>query len=111
MERLHSKIDVVSKTGARLPAVVEAEDKLIGSKEVFKITLKYAQHLVCEESDQGFFDALRKVRLLLEQEGVLLCCFGASEDVYPSPMQEDMGPALLAYRTHLGRQALSKDIV
>ena len=111
MEHYQSQIDLIYKTGARVPAVIQAEEVLIDSSERYRVTLKYAERVVSDESDIGFFDALRKLRLFLEQDECLPWCFGASEDVYPSPMQESMGPAILAYRTQLGQQASSEDIV
>ncbi len=63
------------------------------------------------ESKRDFFEALRQLRLDLEKSGALLCCFGASENVYPSGMQRDMGPAVGAYKMTLGAQALRRDIV
>jgi len=51
------------------------------------------------------------MRVELDREEILLECFGASEDVFPSPMQESMGSTLKAYRTRMGQQALTSDIV
>jgi hypothetical protein len=111
MERLQSEVYLILREGDRLAATIDAEEIQTEARERYRIAIKHAQGLASSESDKNFFDALRNVRLILERDGYLLCCFGASEDVYPSPMQESMGPALLAYRTRLGEQALSKDIV
>lgn len=62
-------------------------------------------------SERSVFDAVKNIRLQLEQASIFLLCFAADEAVYPSPMQETMGFNCLAYRNRLGRQALSSDIV
>jgi hypothetical protein len=110
-EHKQSRVDVLSKEGLRSSATISAEESHVGTELKYRIKVSYEGGMISEESEVGFFDALCKARLVLERQGALLCCFGASEDVYPSPMQEAMGPALLAYRTELGRQALSKNIV
>lgn len=62
-------------------------------------------------SERSVFDAVCMIRKQLELEQVSLLCFAADEAVYPSPMQESMGPNCLAYRNRLGCQALKADIV
>lgn len=59
----------------------------------------------------GYFRALCAIREQLEVEGSLLECFGASKDVYPSPMIESMGYGEKAYKLTLGRAALKSDLV
>ncbi|WP_051709929.1 hypothetical protein [Andreprevotia chitinilytica] len=97
-----------------LPDGTKKEAQVVGSEEddgIAVLCISYADAKVSQSSSRGFFDALKKIRLILETEGVLPLCFGASEDVYPSPMQESMGMAMQAYRNQFGRQALSADIV
>ncbi|MFA5952533.1 MAG: hypothetical protein WC807_19885 [Hyphomicrobium sp.] len=110
MEKFQAKIDVVNRDGAE-PALIVAEEILTDQEETYRVTLSCRGEKIVGESERGFFAALQEVRITLEGREALLHCFGASEDVYPSPMQESMGPAVLAYRTRLGEQALSKDIV
>jgi hypothetical protein len=79
--------------GVELTAFIEGQDPIV----VF--------------SNRSVFDALKKIRLRLEEIGGLLVCFASDEAVYPSPMQEAMGLNTLAYRHRLGKQALKEDIV
>jgi hypothetical protein len=110
-DRFEKKITLLLTDGSRLLADFVAEEELEGSKTRYKVSATVRGNLVVGVSERGYFRALQNVRRELEKDDVLLHCFGASEDVYPSGMQESMGPALKAYRTELGKQALSKDIV
>src|SRR5262249_31979724 len=49
-----------------------------------------------------------ELRLQVENDNILLHCFGASENVYPSGMQIE-GGAITAWRTYMGRQASIED--
>lgn len=62
-------------------------------------------------SEKSLFDALVQARLACEELGITLLCMGSHEKVYPSPMQESMGVNTLAYKTELGKQATSADVV
>ncbi|MGJ4942846.1 hypothetical protein ACQR1W_19880 [Bradyrhizobium sp. HKCCYLS1011] len=106
------EIVVVLATGTRVPAKVSA-DEICGpnNKETYRITLEQGAEIKIAESQVDFFDALIKLRLDLEKTGTLLCCFGASENVYPSGMQRSMGPAVLAYKMRLGSPTSRQDIV
>jgi hypothetical protein len=111
MEKYSRKIAVVLVDGSLHYADIDAEEVSKGSSVLYKISLRQENELKVAESEENFFDALQKLRIEFEKAGTLLCCFGASENVYPSPMQKSMGPAVLAYKTELGRQAYSSDIV
>lgn len=54
------------------------------------------RRLVAE--DAHYFAALLKLRRELESRGVMLQCWGALRDVWPSGMQADMGCGLVAHR-------------
>jgi len=97
--------------GSTVSADIEGVEDDSTVESVARLTLRFSDRVVEASSERGFFDALRIVRVTLEKEGILLCCFGGGENVYPSPMQESMGFARLAYRNELGRQASSSDIV
>ncbi|MDO5654091.1 MAG: hypothetical protein Q4G39_08305 [Brachymonas sp.] len=58
-----------------------------------------------------YFDAMIEARKQLEASGLLLGIYGASRNVWPSPMSRSMGEGIKAYRMTMGRQALSKDLV
>lgn len=51
------------------------------------------------------------VREVLDQEGFLLRCYGASLNVYPSGMSYSMGGGSMAYRLFLGQPGRQKDLV
>jgi hypothetical protein len=58
-----------------------------------------------------FFEALCKIRLELEKENLLLRCYGASLNVYPSGMCRDMGRGLKAYKMFPGKQGKADNLV
>src|SRR5579884_121271 len=62
-------------------------------------------------ADTDYFAALRAIRTELEQEGLLLICYGASRNVYPSSMMRSMGSGDRAYKLYMGRPARQSDIV
>jgi hypothetical protein len=91
--------------------LADVEEPSSSDENTHTITLAVEGRIVAGASERNLFRALRNLRLELEKHDILLKCFGASEDVYPSGMQEDMGSAELAYKTRLGERALTKDIV
>lgn len=99
------------KDGSRSSVNIVVEETIEESKTSYQVTMTWEGRVFVGSSKIGFFRALQKMRVELEHRGILLDCFGASENVYPSPMQESMGPALKAYRTQPGKQALLQDIV
>src|SRR5687767_15975890 len=62
-------------------------------------------------ADHEYFSALCSIRRVLELEGGLLHCYGASRNVYPSPMSRDMGGGIKAFKLHRGSQAKLSDLV
>ena len=66
---------------------------------------------VLKSQEHTFFEALNKLREILDKGNKQLVCFGTCENVYPSAMQLDMGVGRLAYRCTLGMQAKNEDIV
>lgn len=58
-----------------------------------------------------YFEALMRLRMKLEPQGVWLLCNGAVENVYPSAMARSMGSGLKAYKLTLGMQAKTEDLV
>lgn len=105
------KIAVIFADGSRQNIDIYTEEMIDGESMLYRISLRQDGKLKMAESKENLFDALRKLRIEFERSDVRLYCFGASENVYPSPMQESMGSAVLAYKTYLGKQAYSKDIV
>jgi hypothetical protein len=81
-------------------------------------TIGYECRLTCEyrgkrlqASANDFFAALCTIRIELEKESLIPFCYGASMNVYPSPMCRDMGLGRKAYRIVMGKQALREDLV
>ncbi|MBR1281033.1 hypothetical protein JQ597_03165 [Bradyrhizobium sp. AUGA SZCCT0177] len=105
------EIVVVLADGSRRSARVTADEILEVDKEIYRVFFEQGAETKVAESEEDFFEALKNLRHDLEKTGALLHCFGASENVYPSGMQKSMGPAILAYRMHIGSPALRKDIV
>ncbi len=64
-----------------------------------------------ERSASDFFEALRLVRQQLEAENLIPVCYGASQNVYPSPMARAMDVARRAYQLTLGAQTRTGDLV
>ena len=56
-------------------------------------------------------EALARVRLQLEPQGLIPVCYGASRRVFPSGMARDMGRGLKAYKLALGETASTDDLV
>jgi hypothetical protein len=60
---------------------------------------------------EDYFHAMQKIRLELEKDGIYLNCYGASKNVYPSPMSIDMGAGHKAYRLIIGEHARISSLV
>ena len=89
------QIVLLLKGGSRSAIDVIIEEVLDERKKMlYGVTTTWNGRALIGLSEVGFFDALLKMRIEFENEEVLLMCFGASEDVYPSAMQQSMGPAL-----------------
>jgi hypothetical protein len=71
------------------------------------ITFRYRDRAI-EESASDYFEALCRVRLLLEKEKLIPFCYGASLNVYPSGMCRDMGAGMKAYRFTVGKHVSPK---
>ena len=62
-------------------------------------------------SENDFFEALCRIRSALETEGLLLFCYGASLNVYPSGMARSMASGKVAYTMKAGKHATKSDLV
>jgi hypothetical protein len=60
---------------------------------------------------EDFFAALNLLREELEREDIFLKCYGSSKNVYPSPMQQNMGYGRTAYKLQVDKKAEKKDLV
>jgi hypothetical protein len=52
------------------------------------------------------FDALMKLRLEVEPDGIQLCCNGARRNAWSSGMQRDVGEGFMAYLLRLGEHGV-----
>jgi hypothetical protein len=77
---------------------------------VFSLELQLSDRVLRASSADDFFSALTALRLQLESEGRLICCYGGSRNVYPSAMDLSSSSAM-AYRTFLGRPSRQTDRV
>jgi hypothetical protein len=77
---------------------------------VCHITFQYRGRSI-SVSAADFFDALSQILIQLEPERLMLFCYGASLNVFPSGMSRSMGAGLKAYRLIMGRQTRSQDLV
>jgi len=100
------KIKILSD-GKPIDAILELNDEYGDDVE---ITLTVEGDILKSQA-HTFFEALNKLRVILEKDNKQLVCFGTCENVYPSAMQLDMGVGRLAYRCTLGMQAKNEDIV
>jgi hypothetical protein len=74
------------------------------------ISISYrGKTLQAERTD--YFKALQDVRELMEADGLIPFCYGASLNVYPSGMSRDMAQGMVAYRMTLGRSTSREDLV
>ena len=75
------------------------------------LTFRYRDRVI-EEISTDYFEALRQVRLRLEEEKLIPFCYGASLNVFPSGMCRDMSAGMKAYRMTIGKHAdPKKDLV
>lgn len=80
------------------------------NRELVKLTLHFDGKEISGVADD-YFAAMVAIRRVLEQEGALLRCYGASKNVYPPEMSRSMGSAVKAYKLTIGSQAKLADLV
>jgi hypothetical protein len=74
------------------------------------VTITYRGKTLQAESTD-YFKSLQEVRTLMEADGLIPFCYGASLNVYPSGMSRDMAQGMVAYRMTLGRSTTREDLV
>jgi hypothetical protein len=87
---------------------IQEEDSL--DPDLIRLSLSFASEELIASADDCF-SALLAIRLKLERGGLLLKCYGASRNVYPSGMSRGMGLGDRAYKLAIGRPARNSDIV
>jgi hypothetical protein len=103
-------VELLGVDGQRIQAEFIIWDADPDNPDNIKLALRFANRKVVFSADD-YFSAMCSIRLELEQDGLLLNCYGASRNVRPSPMSIDMGAGEKAYRLKLGEQAHIVDLV
>lgn len=91
-------------------AILEMSEEAEGNEENVYLRLTFGDIMITKICD-NFFYALLALRVELESLNLQICCNGAAESVYPSPMFLSMGVARKAYKLTFGKQALMTDLV
>jgi hypothetical protein len=78
--------------------------------EMVKVSLQFNSREITS-TDPDYFSALCSIRRVLEKENILVHCYGASRNVYPSPMSLDMGGGIKAYKLQMGTHGKLSDMV
>jgi hypothetical protein len=107
------ELSLLSTDGTLVTAILQTKGQGFGDTPedgLFSLELRFSSRALRASSPDDFFSALSTLRALLESEGLLLCCYGCSRNVYPSAM--DLGSSSdKAYRTFPGRPSLQSDRV
>jgi hypothetical protein len=83
----------------------------VATEPPWALRLVLADGSVAEVVAADLFEALEKVRLQLEADGLMVCCQGARADVFPSGMARQMGGGRRAYRLRRDRPVGPADLV
>lgn len=78
--------------------------------ELVRLSLQFRGKEI-SSNDNDFFGAMCSIRKVLEEEGALLRCYGASKNVYPSGMSRSMGSGDKAYKMTMGAPSKLTDLV
>ena len=104
------EIEVQLADNEIVPAKIFLWDEAPEDQDLVKLTLQFSGKEI-SSTDQTYFGALCSIRKILETEGALLRCYGASKNVYPSGMSLDMGRGYKAYKMTMGSQGKLTDLV
>jgi hypothetical protein len=80
------------------------------NRKFARITLQFSDREFSSSNISCFY-ALKNIRRELEREGILLKCYGASRNVWPSGMSTSMRRGEMAYKLFLGKKGDIKDLV
>lgn len=104
------KIELKTSSDKIEDAELYLYDEDSDNSEYVKLELHYCSNII-ECSEENYFDALTKLRRILEQDGIQILCKGANRNVYPSAMQLNMGTGRNAYMLKMHKQAMQRDVV
>jgi hypothetical protein len=79
-------------------------------KDLCAVAISYRGKTLHAEN-RDYFEAFRDVRKLMEEDGLIPFCYGASLNVYPSGMSRQMAQGMVAYRMTLGKSTSREDLV
>jgi len=105
-DKYHIKAEV---DGRITDATLVIEDIFEDNIDYIMLELSIGNHKWYAKSDESAFRALIEIRKKIIP--IKLYCYGASRNVYPSPMMESMGGGFKAYKLLPGRRARTEDIV
>lgn len=74
------------------------------------LTLHFAGREITQ-SAETYWGAFCTIRQQLEQESILVQCYGGSKKVYPSGLAMSTGTGILAYRLTAGQPAKMTDLI
>jgi hypothetical protein len=110
MVTVNKPVDIVTSDGKIVAGEFTLWEEAPDDPDHVRVDLRFADEGVTAVADT-FFDALAEIRKVIENKGLRPRCFGASRDVYPSPMIRSMGSGDKAYRLRLGCPAKTEDLV
>jgi hypothetical protein len=97
-------------TGSTVAGRFEVWEEDPEDEDLVRLSLQFKGHEITRSSDNLFF-ALNEIRLALQSLGAIPHCYGASKEVYASPMILSMGAGENAYKLRLGIPAKTEDLV
>ena len=106
--RQHQPIEILLANGDRLLAELSIWDR--DETDSVRLDLAFSEQIITKRADT-YFEAMQLIRQDLEPQDMLLICYGASLNVYPSPMILDMGDGEIAYKLELGKDAKQINLV
>jgi hypothetical protein len=103
-------VELIDRNGEMIPAELHLQDEDPENPDLVRLSLRFAGKELTSIHEE-WFEAMRALRRELEQSGLLLKCYGASRNVYPSPMSRSMGGGHKAYKLRMAEPAKLEDLV
>lgn len=103
-------ISIINRSRCSVPAELFVWWEAPENPDLVLLVLRHSGGEIRQAGEKVFY-VLCEIRRLLEAEDKLLWCYGASKNVYPSPMSLDMGGGGIACRMEIGRPAQATDTV
>ncbi|MDB5105337.1 MAG: hypothetical protein JWP91_3026 [Fibrobacteres bacterium] len=103
-------VKILEPSGNTVDSELEAWEESPSDNDSVMLQLKVSDGDFSSTAED-YFSALVEIRRQLEKHGRMLVAYGASLNVYPSPMSRSMGTGEKAYKLTLGLQAKTSDLV